>query len=332
MVKLQTTPTVYVVGSNGVLRALTSEEQAENLFGPQWAKRIDDLPDVFFSHYEVGEPLRDGEIPEGLIFQDASGSLYRMQEDIKLANIDNVVATGIGDTLKDVSILFSDFEKQNGKSLTPLISTTQNSFESLLPFFQVISIDEKSKSLVTFDELIEQTPVSSDDDEGDAVETWQIQGTGHSYQTATKIVQDGSTLSYAFSYGEEAGTDLVDQIRFYYNPVAVGDWGNGIRTATNDSKQTDYSSIDAFEPEDSGLKIVCDQKNLDDCSSQGAYLLKASQAVPLMSEETVRLFFEAQDLSISTTQPTTQIYSLDSQDGWMGEDDGCKDGIKNRMV
>jgi len=55
-----------------------------------------------------------------------------------------------------------------------------------------------------------------------------------------------------------------------------------------------------------------------DCPSSAAYFINAIQAVPLKSDGKVRAFFEALDAT-EPGQPT-RIYSLDSQDGLVGQD------------
>ena len=57
MVKLQTSPKVYVVAQGGVLRWIQTEELAATLYGFDWTQKINDIPDVFFLNYEVGTPL-----------------------------------------------------------------------------------------------------------------------------------------------------------------------------------------------------------------------------------------------------------------------------------
>lgn len=82
LLKLQTNPTVYYVEPNGVLRAITSENQAKNLFGDDWADRVDDLPDSFFPQYEVGEALKEGELPDGLLLEDDEDNLFRVEDNV----------------------------------------------------------------------------------------------------------------------------------------------------------------------------------------------------------------------------------------------------------
>lgn len=57
LVKIQTIPKVYAVDRGGTLRWIASEAVAAALYGADWNKKIDDIPDVFFSNYEIGEPI-----------------------------------------------------------------------------------------------------------------------------------------------------------------------------------------------------------------------------------------------------------------------------------
>lgn len=57
MIKIQTSPKVYVVDRGGVLRWVKSAETAELLYGSDWNKFIDDVPDSFYFDYVVGEPI-----------------------------------------------------------------------------------------------------------------------------------------------------------------------------------------------------------------------------------------------------------------------------------
>lgn len=166
------------------------------------------------------------------------------------------------------------------------------------------------------------TPTTSTETTSSESETWQIQGAGHSYETATTVIDDGSTLAYAFHYGPEAPTNLVGTTKFYYNPMPNSAYRNGIRPASNNSTATNLEALSGFKASDNGIKIICDQMNLADCSTESAYYMTASQAIPLQNTQTIRMFFEAKDLSEKVTNgpPPTQIFSIDSQDGYTGED------------
>lgn len=189
------------------------------------------------------------------------------------------------------------------------MSTHRNLFLLLLVFIFLVSCSSQNFEST---ETSSVTSIKLED------ETWQLQGSGHSYQSATTIVADGSTVAYAFHYGLEAGEELAGTSKLYYNPTPNSEWKNGIRPATNNVKETSLESLSEYEPSSSGIKIVCDQMNMEDCSSSSAYYMTANQALPLKDKEIVRLFFEARDLS--SKNPPTQIFSIDSVDGYTGED------------
>lgn len=54
MIKVQSDPRVYVVDDGGTLRWVQTEQIATSLYGSDWAKKIDDLSDAFFSDYQTG--------------------------------------------------------------------------------------------------------------------------------------------------------------------------------------------------------------------------------------------------------------------------------------
>lgn len=57
MVKFLTNPDVYAVTQGGVLRKLKDEAMAEQLYGKNWNKFIDDVNDAFYSSYSFGSAL-----------------------------------------------------------------------------------------------------------------------------------------------------------------------------------------------------------------------------------------------------------------------------------
>ena len=55
MIKINTDPRVYVVSEGGVLHHVDDEATATNLYGSTWNKKIDDVPDGFFSNYTIDD-------------------------------------------------------------------------------------------------------------------------------------------------------------------------------------------------------------------------------------------------------------------------------------
>ncbi len=57
LVKLTTDPKVYAVAKGGVLRWVTTETLATELYGADWATLVHDLPDAFFATYSLGDDI-----------------------------------------------------------------------------------------------------------------------------------------------------------------------------------------------------------------------------------------------------------------------------------
>ncbi len=57
LLKLQSDPRVFAIGAGGRLRWIASEAAARGLYGDDWNKKVDDLPDAFFFAYKEGEPV-----------------------------------------------------------------------------------------------------------------------------------------------------------------------------------------------------------------------------------------------------------------------------------
>ena len=77
LVKITTDPSVYAVEKNGTLRKITSEADAIAIYGANWAKRVIDVPDAFFTNYTVGTPLTSGTIAAGTLVKNAgSAAIY----------------------------------------------------------------------------------------------------------------------------------------------------------------------------------------------------------------------------------------------------------------
>ncbi len=54
MIKINSDPKTYAVDAGGTLRWVASEQAATALYGSDWNKMIDDVPDAFFPNYKQG--------------------------------------------------------------------------------------------------------------------------------------------------------------------------------------------------------------------------------------------------------------------------------------
>lgn len=57
MIKINSDPSTYAVDSAGTLRWVKTEAVATALYGANWNRMIDDIPDGFFPNYTIGSPI-----------------------------------------------------------------------------------------------------------------------------------------------------------------------------------------------------------------------------------------------------------------------------------
>ncbi|MFA6604139.1 MAG: hypothetical protein WCT10_04905 [Patescibacteria group bacterium] len=72
LVKIPSVPKVYAVEPGGVLRWLASEAVAKTLYGDNWSKRVDDVPESYFANYREGAPLVAPLWPTGSVVRRAA--------------------------------------------------------------------------------------------------------------------------------------------------------------------------------------------------------------------------------------------------------------------
>lgn len=151
-------------------------------------------------------------------------------------------------------------------------------------------------------------------------EYWQIFGEGAGYEEVDQVIQGASTLSYVMPYGDWAPEVFQGLTKFYYNamPDEANNDEGGMRVASTEDRFLIFEDLKALilrECQHVPNPSVAGSTD-DDCPEEQLDIF-AFQAIPLVSG-VVRLFFEAS--SPSDPNHITQIYSLDSQDGYVGED------------
>lgn len=108
IVKVPSSPTVYAVEPGGVLRAIDNEDIMVLFYGVDWAKRIIDIPEVFFVNYSIGKPIRTtSDVPNGILYKlPQEETLYWKDRDIltRFSDISTVVANKLRlDSLVEVA-------------------------------------------------------------------------------------------------------------------------------------------------------------------------------------------------------------------------------------
>lgn len=139
-------------------------------------------------------------------------------------------------------------------------------------------------------------------------EIWQIQASGDTIESATRIVADGNVKIHATRFGPEAPAEVRGRVQIYYGPMSQATKGLAVGVS-DDVATPDPRSVLRFES-------LAGQSGLisPDPDSSLVADVATGQAVPLASG-VVRLFFEALG-----ADGRTRIMHVDSQDGWIGRD------------
>ncbi len=89
LVKITTDPKVYAVEPGGSLVHIASESAAKTLYGDNWASRVVDVPDAFFTNYTISSKQLDGTAyPTGSLIKKAdSADVYYIDADGKARKI-----------------------------------------------------------------------------------------------------------------------------------------------------------------------------------------------------------------------------------------------------
>lgn len=82
LIKITTDPKVYAVEPGGVLRWVKGEDVAIALYGTDWANRVIDVADVFFTNYVIGDPISSAVHPTGTVGPLPSGEVVYVENGV----------------------------------------------------------------------------------------------------------------------------------------------------------------------------------------------------------------------------------------------------------
>lgn len=104
MIKINTDPKTYAVDAGGTLRWVDSETTAKALYGANWNKMIDDMPDGFFGNYTRGEDLSTSSDISSFLNSWTSAPTYTIDKDKDLVAPTDISITSGKFTSNDISI------------------------------------------------------------------------------------------------------------------------------------------------------------------------------------------------------------------------------------
>lgn len=92
-VKIESDEKTYAVAPDGSIHWIESEEVAEGLAGSDWNTFIDDVPDVFFVDYTVGDSLTDASMGyEGMLWTDGTSNYLVWDGEVRMVSDDGFEA------------------------------------------------------------------------------------------------------------------------------------------------------------------------------------------------------------------------------------------------
>lgn len=100
LVKIPNDPKVYAVSSAGQLRWIQNEEVAKRIFGDNWAKRVDDVPDSMFANYQQGQTISSVDDYESA--SDDKGEAEAVIEVFKIESVELAFADGKDQEAEDL--------------------------------------------------------------------------------------------------------------------------------------------------------------------------------------------------------------------------------------
>jgi hypothetical protein len=95
LIKVPSIPKVYAVEPDGVLRWIETEAVAKTLYGNDWAKRVDDVPDAYFINYKEGAPLTAPVWPTGTVLKRSSDGALYLVEGLLKRRVTPTIATSL---------------------------------------------------------------------------------------------------------------------------------------------------------------------------------------------------------------------------------------------
>lgn len=145
-------------------------------------------------------------------------------------------------------------------------------------------------------------------------EHWQLQGTGATTAGLTRIVSDANVRISVTRIGSEALATTANRIQLYYGPNAQTSARQALSTAITGSNTSSDSPASYLSFTSSGASTGLISPST---AAPAIKQIATGQGVPLSTAMggKIRLFFEAW-----ADDGKTRIYSIDSVDGYVGQD------------
>lgn len=102
MIKINSDPKTYAISAGGMLRHVSSEAVAIALYGSDWNKKIDDVPDGFFPNYKISSALEVASM-FSVSGETASATSINVDKNLKTATVVTISDSGFSPSSVNVT-------------------------------------------------------------------------------------------------------------------------------------------------------------------------------------------------------------------------------------
>ena len=131
LVKAPSVPIVYAVGPEGILHPIKDETQAIEIYGNDWAKRVDDISEVFLSQYTLGDTHPDSQLLEGTVLAGADGKLLRADASGFAVEIEDLIDQDERELLHKYALEIEGVEERFERTIHKISVSTRTDEQTL---------------------------------------------------------------------------------------------------------------------------------------------------------------------------------------------------------
>lgn len=119
LVKVQISPSVYVVEPNNTIRKLGSEAIAASLYGANWAGLVRDINDVYWPNYDEGTAIAAAALHNGMLAKVAGSSDVWNVAGGKRYKVEGTLGSIVSGDVRTVTQALLDAVENGGTTVTP---------------------------------------------------------------------------------------------------------------------------------------------------------------------------------------------------------------------
>jgi hypothetical protein len=311
LVKITTDPKVYAVEADGTLRWVQTEEDAIALYGADWASRVIDVADSFFTNYTIGDPLESDEVPAGTLLQkDGEADVYYYDgEDYRL--VEDEVAFLANRFQYDNVLTYDDFTP-SGTAITSSEDDITNTAQS----GQAVGVQPGVGTGLTVS-LNANTPVAQ-------IIPYNVQG--QVYTSVDLTASNDGDVELTGLDIKRTGLGYADNFDKVYVEVDGTRHGNkrslGSDNISNLYFSTDSSKITIPAGETVTVDIVADMQDYESNSGSNALSIIGASSFDTTADVSGSFPITGNAMSISNIKsPTAELtISKDTGDVYLGDE------------